>query len=220
MILVRPSLLLSPNGSFDRNGAVSPTAYALTTAGQYGQAWYATGAGHYVELSGHAPPVQQGTIIVRYWSANPGNASLQNYVRVGTTGDRIQIRSQNGTNQIFAATNLGGNWNETWRAALQVGHDAAGMVWTPSLIRLVASGYLHIGHNTNAPPAAWGNSGVIRIGPSANPVESVLVYPSAIPDREIARIAAIPAAWTMNNAAARVTSRLRDQTVGLGVRVA
>lgn len=205
--IVYPSLLLSPDGSFDRNGAVTPTVTAgVTTApGQYGQAWQKTsGSGGYVDYS--APGVIQTILLrARVHATNGSNF----FVRLGDwVGSPPPTQSF--VLQVASPTSV--LWATRYNAEGALGGTlAVGSDWFWSALQL-APGVSHVlgdgigqGAHFRTPTMQANFPASIRLFDNNSGhgyLESVLIYPVALPDSEIARIAAMPAAWTMDNAAA------------------
>lgn len=221
--IVYPSLLLSPDGSFDRNGAVSPTVggSVAVVPGLYGNAWQiGVGVGNYVtvphSLIGATP--MRGTILMRfrlitYSGGNPGNRYLW----------IIGINTAAG---IMARANVGNvALQEIWRQGAEAQITSGQLpitendnymachVWEYQLSRpgvgRRSAPYSVAGITT--PEIGWSGTLVTlgNTGPSGGLgmdglIESVLIYPVALPDAEIARISRLPAAWTMQNAAANI----------------
>lgn len=217
MSLIRPSLLLSPDGSYDRNGAVSPTVGANVTIedGVYGHAWGHGAASGRSVIAPCVWPTDQWTVILRgkvvtyyadgqwVWSDIGPSWTLSPAIKVNSPGTSV------------STGHIGGNATAPFPSLGNPGFAAVAL--RAPVVTLITSG--GVGRSARTSPYAY--EPVIRLGYGRGlHTESVLIYPVALPDAEIARIAAMPMAWTMDNTAVRVTSRLRDQTVGLGLRVA
>lgn len=222
MSLVRPSLLLSPDGSFDRNGVVSPTVGTSVTvvAGQYGQAWRSpgTGSANNRRVTVPTPPGLSGfTVITRLlWETNSEAAIYP--LDSGANGVRLGRSSSGNVSAI-----LSGSTYSSGPAIPTATWVVLAAVYAQGILRLFLGGeLLAIGQRSSPTHDSTIQVSFSSSTGSSQPVltETALLYPVALPSKEIARISAMPAAWTMDNSAARVTSRLHDQAVGLGVRVA
>ncbi len=184
--IVYPSLLLSPDGSFDRDGVVVPTVGggATVVAGQYGNAW------------------QGGTLSVPNGRLGEVFTVL---IRVFRTTNAYFFNSNNGTGIL-----LGG---DDW-VFLGGGSSYRGSA-TPNMNKWVTWAVAFDGttarfrRDTSEPLVTSGSMGIPNYGSAALNIngqtrESVLIYPVALPNSEIDRISTLPTAWTMQNAAANI----------------
>jgi hypothetical protein len=202
--IVYPSLLLSPDGSFDRNGVVSPTVVGTMTptTGLYGQAWQG-GAGRLTLPSGYLSHLA-GTILIRAQTGTDNGADQRLLTHLaGGTPQRIylgRLQSSLVPRLIFGDPQTIGDQTSAW-ADTTWGWMAAR--WQGSIATLLS----HLS-KTIFKANALTSTADFEIGAQGvsarwqGLIESVLIYPVALPDAEIARLSAMPAAWTMANAAA------------------
>jgi len=200
-----PLLILSPDGSFDRAGAVTPTVVGSmpVVAGQYGSAWQ--GGSGYLSLPTGYLVAGVGTVLIRAKSGAAGAGGRAFAHFAGTPAQRIYLdlvatartpRITYGDPQMIGT--LGGTWSdETW--------GLIGARWIGKIATLLT----HLG-TTAVTGTALTTVGGFHVGAQsgtaywAGLIESVLIYGVALSDAEVARISAVPAAWTMQNTTASV----------------
>lgn len=202
--IVYPSLLLSPDGSFGPEGAVSPTVGSGVTVveGQYGDAWDI--ASPSVSLAGGAAHIllDHGTIVVRR-TVPPTHNVVILAAGVQAAGNPsanwMQIRTNGTEGWVYPQFGIAGAWQPAVNTpGVASVPTSMGWSWVAGKIASVLTPF---GSRVWTVIAATGAlSGDLRL--NGGTVESVLIYPAALPDAEIARIAAMPAAWSMDNTAA------------------
>ncbi len=194
-----PSLLLSPDGSFDRDGVVTPTVGANVTvvAGQYGNAWRSVvGENNNAVSIPHSSDIidaaGQWTVISRHRTG--GSAYYAAIGPSGTSGLLVGPLSFIGG----VSRNSSNLWPaDDWLASAVVLREDHAVRYVNGVI---ANSW------SPRPTPAFGNT--IRTYASSGSgyaiTESVLIYPLALSDAEINRISNLPAAWTMQNAAVNI----------------
>jgi hypothetical protein len=212
--IVYPSLLLSPDGSFDRNGPVAPTVGAGVTVvpGQYGQAWQCGGSMSTGRVTyGQTPSTIMGTYIVRYRLRSLVSAQPDPILIIGAFGngatDRITLGMTSGGSSQAAARTSGVTSEALGGGEVSGEWLAIAIAYTPSMISLFYARQMSHANRAVAPTGT--PAGVIEIASGdarvANAdIESVVWYPVEIPGSEIVRISTMATAWTMDNAAANV----------------
>lgn len=199
--IVYPSLLLSPDGSFDKAGAVSPTIVGNVplVAGQYGQAWRTTSGNRLeVPLAGHID-VADFTVFVRCLidAAVPDTTSYLFYIN---GADGVLFGRYGATPGLLIAyagspPMIQGDFPRGQRVTVAFRYrDLLRHAYING--REVASGTATVG------PTAGSQTAMLIGSRSSNSadIESVLIYPH-IPTSEIVRISQLTTAWTMQNTA-------------------
>lgn len=205
-ILTTPTLLLSPDGSRDRTGPVTPTITGdvQVVPGQYGSAWHVElGSTDTVVTFLDTDVLVGRTVLFRarvnaYDSGSKGLITLGNWNEAGQ--DAVAIRLI-GTflNVAVRHSNIG---------ELHVNHAQRIGEWFTFAWRwdqgVTTSGYADTFPVTTVPFPTTGHMAP-RVGLfafSRSPdvdMESPLLFDTALPDAEIARISQMPTAWTWAN---------------------
>lgn len=202
-----PSLLLSPEGSRDANGPVSPTIIGdvQVVEGRYGKAWnYSLADVGYVQVpvAGHADP-RQGTFIIRFlWRGTAGQgifyiigantaSGTAMHGQVSTTPNLRQYWRQDGTiyqGQVFWPT------RDAWDtfAHRWSGINAEGLLRRDSRDDWTAW--------IRAMPSPAFNTTNIRLGASGSPqfdglIESAVFYPDWMPNDGVDWAISLPRRW-------------------------
>jgi hypothetical protein len=208
--IVYPSLLLSPDGSFDRSGAVAPTVGSGVTlaAGQYGQAWdtgtVTSTAGTNTIRQTTPVNVAQGTILMRLKviAYSSGAQYSGGDLRSSPTNQYLLIHGiPSGAypaGSVSTAT-LNPIAVDAWAGPAMSWSGLIGTITTDGRLRKLLRGTPFAPSTLTELQLGFP---VVYSGSARYLIESVLVYPVALPDAEIARISALPGAWSMANAAA------------------
>jgi len=200
-----PTLLLRPEGSRDRHGAMVPTVASGVTvvAGQYGQAWTGfVSAGRAVSFprAKYLASDNDGpfTILVRCRSAatSPGEAQAMISDTSVMTLRRGSSRLLEGVSPLLVTTTYTVADN-TWGAyAYRCNGNNGG-------IDLFADGAMV---STPGTGGVRSSASTVTVGglsssqPWLGDTESVLIFGDvALPDAEISRISTMPVAWTWAN---------------------
>jgi hypothetical protein len=202
--IVYPTII-SPDGSVGPNGVITPTVVGSPNivAGQYGQAWAFPDGTQYVSIP-----------TALYWSALRGTIMVRFRLYSNTTNHHLVAFPGGGYYQGAQATSdvprqvLPGISAIVGPTAIPVGTTKVLSTCRNGAFATVALDGAIVG--TAAFSASITGTGDIFIGGVTSTVyasadiESVLFYPDALPNSEIARISNIAAAWTMANTAANM----------------
>ena len=209
--IVYPSLLLSPDGSFSRNGSVTPvvTGSVGVVGGVYGNAWRNPSGSNYLTMPGNwnVVPAASGTVLVRgYMESDGGTSFLLSYVGASGTDSRIYLwQSSAGV----MAGGLSGNSGAFALGSRPAVMTSYGLSWGNGVGEAYVNGRISssVAATTPLPDVSQPLNIAGRIGASATVavvVESVIIFPVKLPASEIVRISTLPTAWTMSNAAANI----------------
>lgn len=195
--IVYPSLLLSPDGSMDRNGVVTPTVVGDVSVvdGQYGDAWR-TSSGNRVEIPIAYINVAQYTILTRMRYQDDQSKTDYAIICNGTNGILLGNHPSSPGRWIVFNGGVNARVLELPLGATFVG----GSRYQYGQLSPWVNGA--IGNTVAAPTATLLGSIIIgKTGVDYGDIESVVIFPVGIPDAEIARISTMPTAWTMDNCA-------------------
>lgn len=204
-----PLLLLSPDVSRDRDGAVVPTidGSAPVVAGEYGNAWNVTsGQITTPSLAGHG---DEGTILIRTLHTGDTSQASARLVTTNTSAlaQRIQIfHTTAGLVRVNTPTD-----NQTMASGFPPNQwSFIAIRWDGTTIDVPDFGF-------SGPMSADLTEGQLRISSTSNGarwfglVESMLVYDTALSDAEIARISNLNEAWTWENVTAQLDPHDHDE---------
>lgn len=198
--MTMPTLLLSPDGSRDRNGSISVTTGSGVTvvAGQYGQAWRREGAGANSPLVNNAYiNSPEGTILTRgMFLTDPVSPTVQKYFVSSYVSASNRVYIGRRPSPGFQTYGLAGSTPISGGEALPDETPMAlAISWSGGVASVYRDGVVKAG-----PTAFTGDipsTATIDLMPSAYvQVESVLIYDTALPIAEIERLSAMPEAWT------------------------
>jgi hypothetical protein len=193
-----PSLLLSPDGSRDRNGVIVPTVGGSVSivGGQYGNAWsssISTGSGTVSVPNTYIDGSSPFTILMRF-KLSDNNGDNQWVLSMGSTaGVLIGRYSGSSSYNVYLSSSIS-----------TVSAFVSGTFVTIAVIYAPVSTIWTNGALTNAlvrPAPSLGSTIASYGGGDFAVRESILIYPIAVPGTEIARISTMPRSWTMANAA-------------------
>lgn len=203
-----PTLLLSPDGSRDRNGPVTPTVGSGITVvpGQYGNAWDIPETGAAVRSPQGIASTIRGTMIVRLFF--PDDTAYRGVMEIGSysIGDDIRIvKSPSGNNPSGIGIQTRTNGTSSYTGAVVSSSPrgrwgAVGATWDTTTLRTVVPGIASSGGIRTVTPTGVEDQpmyvGSMQGATSIGIIESVLVYDTPLSDAEIEHISTMPTAWT------------------------
>lgn len=215
--IVYPSLLLSPDGSYDRNGAVTLTPGTTgnppaVVQGRYGQAWKFDEASTYLEAEiRDRVNVQRGTLLIRFRKDELG--TFNGYLMsIGANGDGVTWvgfttpRVANGGARQSWQTNRGSFDTASSFTAIPLGQHVDSVFSWDGTALMTKPSWADTVTGTRVPPMVWGSANGIRVSWSTTQsiiglVEAILVYDTILPAAELERVRTTPTTWTMQNTA-------------------
>jgi hypothetical protein len=209
--IVYPSLLLSPDGSFDKAGAVSPTIAGdlSVVPGRYGNAWlFDSGEVLTTSVSGKVSP-SAGSIVLRAQlddlSNNRSLVAIGSYGTVGGEWIGVDL-SDSGKVRVRWRSDAGTVYSALTPTAITTSPVAIAVKWTIQTVSIrhgegswatITRPTVHSAFSTQEMALGSANTTFRMLGR----VETIVSLPIDAPNSEIDRILAIPGPWTMANTA-------------------
>lgn len=209
--IVYPSLLLSPDGSFDRSGPVSPTIGSAVSVidGQYGKAWqFGAQNGNVTLPIGDYLATDRGTVIARVRPKPGGSYPID----INAYQGMFLGNNSNNMTMLFVWGDPVEWQSWTWSTISPLDTWAVWVItWDESRIRVYVNGTLRV-NDLKTSAANFGTH--VRFGERPGVTrtsdgESALYYREPLPHTEIERIAGMTTRWTMDNT--RVNLALANQ---------
>jgi hypothetical protein len=199
-----PALLMSPDGSSGRSGAVSPTVDINTSivAGQYGNAWSPTQSTRFITVP--ASTYIPGNVItaIARWRAPSTFAAGYIFAQGEYNGQSFLGLLLDGSGGIRVIARYNGVDALTSPVLTTVAADSwhtISICYENRVIRVVMDGIvIGVFAATTSLLIAVNQMGFgLGVSIVGAKYESALVYPGAVPDKEVMRIMSIASAWTL-----------------------